>query len=147
MRSSRSLGGGAQGKLARRAYDKGERRFKHVAKGDEPQIEFDPGNPKKWIGKCPAGLSVKDMLRLVNEAVAAGNGDRRLVPPKRVYNVHKGAIYEAQTSDGGKTYHGYPYRGKLASGLIETLRAMAVKKECEKEFDKWLEQHVEPHGR
>lgn len=135
------------GSGVKRAYDKGERRFKHVSSRDQPEIEFDERHPKKWIGKCPSGLKAPEMLDLVNKAIAGSNGDRRLGPPKRIYNVHQGAVFEAQTSDGGKTYHGYPYRGKLASNLIDALRAIAVKKNCKKDFEKWLDQHVEVHGR
>ncbi|MGU3422926.1 hypothetical protein [Methylobacterium sp. D54C] len=99
----------------RRNYDKGERRFKHVGRDPWPHIQFDDHDPKKWIGKCPSNLSAVDRDRLLNEAVAAGNGDRELAVPRRLYAVHDGAIYEAQTSDGGMSYHGYPYRGKLAA--------------------------------
>jgi len=129
-----------------RRYDKGERRHKHVGRGSEPEIEFVPGNPRMWIGKCPATFAPDDHIRLVNEAIPESNGDRELPFPKKLYAVHAGAIYEGQTSDRGKSYHGYPYRGKLAGSLLDTLRGVAVEKGCEKEFEFWVKRHIEVHG-
>ncbi len=131
----------------RRRYDKGERRFKHVGTGPEPVIAFEGGDPKMWIGKCPSTLTEADHERLLNEAISASNDDRDLAPPKKVYVVHEGAVYEAQTSDRGRSYHGYPYRGKLSSRLITELRAMARRKSCLEAFEEWLKNHIEPHGR
>lgn len=129
-----------------RKYDKGERRFKHVGRSDEPEIRFSPGNPKMWVGKCPRTLSAADHVRLVNEALPGDNGDREIDVPKRLYVVHEGAIYEAITTDRGYSYHGYPYRGKLAGGLIDALRAQAAAKECVDRFDAWVKEHIEVHG-
>ncbi|WP_145998306.1 hypothetical protein [Caulobacter flavus] len=130
----------------KRLYDKGERRHKHVGRTDEPEIEFVPGNPRMWVGKCPKSLTPDDHSRLVNEALAGSNGDRDLDFPKKIYAVHGGAIYEGQTTDQGRSYHGYPYRGKLAQGLIDALRKVAVSKGCDKEFDVWTKRHIEVHG-
>jgi hypothetical protein len=129
-----------------RQYDKGERRFKHVGTGRSPVIAFERGDPKMWIGKCPSTLTQPDREVLLNEAIAASNGDRELAPPKKLYVVHEGAIYEAQTSDRGRSYHGYPYRGKLSPSLISALRAMAKRKNCLEAFEQWLKDHIEPHG-
>lgn len=129
-----------------RRYDKGERRYKHVGKTAEPEIVFTPGQPRMWVGKCPNTLTAADHERLVNEAIPGGNGDRELSFPKKLYTVHEGAIYEAQTTDRGKSYHGYPYKGKLARGLKDTLREIAVAKEYAEEFDSWVKRHIEEHG-
>ena len=131
---------------AARQYDKGERRFKHVGRGPEPAIEFDNSDPKKWVGKCPSTLSEADRTRLLSEGIAAPNGDRDLAPPKKLYVVHDGAIYEAQTSDRGRTYHGYPYKGKLAGGILERLSAMAEQKGCSEQFATWVKMHIVRHG-
>lgn len=133
--------------MSGRLYDKGERRYKHVGRGTEPEIEFVSGNPRMWIGKCPATLTSDDHLRLINEAIPGSNGDRNLPFPKKLYAVHDGAIYEAQTTDRGKSYHGYPYRGNLSQNLIDALRKMAVKKGCEDGFDSWKERHIVTHGK
>lgn len=127
-------------------YDKGERRFKHVGRGSEPTIEFDASDPKKWVGKCPATLGQVDRERLLNEAVAAPNGDRDLGVPKKLYVVHDGAIYEAQTSDRGGSYHGYPYKGKLSGALLRALREMAEEKKCLDTFEDWRRRYIELHG-
>ena len=64
----------------------------------------------------------------------------------RLYVVHEGAIYEAQTSDRGGTYHGYPYKGKLAASILKQLAKMAEQKQCTDLFDKWVKEHIERHG-
>jgi hypothetical protein len=129
-----------------RRYDKGERRFKHVGKGPEPKIQFLSDEPKRWEGKCPNGLSSGDHVRLLNEAIPGNKGDRDIDFPKNLYVVHDGAVYEAATTDRGKSYHGYPYRGKLPKRLIDELREMAVEKACEKQFDDWIKRHISTHG-
>src|SRR5262245_28769557 len=108
-----------------RRYDKGERRFKHVGKTSEPEFEYPSDNPKRVIGKSPNNVGEADRDRLLSAAIQTGNGDRELATPKKVYAVYRGAIYEAQTSDGGTTYHAYPYQGHLPPSLIGQLRAMA----------------------
>ncbi len=129
-----------------RKYDKGERRHKHVGKGSLPIIAFDSGVPKKWVGKCPSTLLEADCARLLNEALAAPNGDRELEAPKKLYVVHQGAIYEAQTSDGGTCYHGYPYRGKLSDAILTKLEEMAERKGCAPDFRDWAKKHITRHG-
>ncbi|WP_156034300.1 hypothetical protein [Bosea sp. 117] len=136
----------AETKQPKRVYDKGERRHKHVGKGAHPTIEFDDSQPKKWVGKCPSTLSEVERSELLNKAIAAPNGDRDLPFPKKVYVVHNGAIYEAQTSDHGRSYHGYPYKGKLSTSILSKLTAMAGKDGCSDLFDKWVDDHIERHG-
>ena len=60
--------------------------------------------------------------------------------------MYEGAIYEAQTSDGGVSYHGYPYRGKLAGRTIEALRAVAVRDGFAAQFGVWEKAHIVKHG-
>jgi hypothetical protein len=129
-----------------RKYDKGERRFKHVGKSGEPEVVLQPGEPKRWVGKCPNTLTAADHARLLNEAIATNNGDRELNCPKSVYVVNDGAIYKADTTDRGKSYHGYPYRGKLPKQLVEQLREQAKNKNCEAKFEEWVESHITLHG-
>lgn len=129
-----------------RRYDKGERRYKHVGKGPDPVIEFDSRNPKKWIGKCPSTISEAQRLRLLNGAIPAPNGDRDLVVPKRLYMVYQGAIYEAQTSDGGASYHGYPYKGKLSTSILTALETIARDQECLEAFRDWQKKYIVLYG-
>ena len=132
---------------AARKYDKGERRFKHQGSVPVPEIQFHRGQPRHFVGRCPAGMSAELRTQLLNEAISAPMGDRDIDYPKYLYVVHNGAIYEARTSDAGGSYHGFPFRGKLPRGLVNKLRAMAEAKGCLKSFENWVEKHIEVHGR
>ncbi len=136
----------ALSKAPARRYDKGERRYKHVGRNPFPEIVFENNNPRKAVGKCPNNLQATDHVRLVNEAIAGDNGDADVPYAKCLYTVHEGVIYEAQTSDRGKHYHGYPYHGLLEGDIITKLRLMAIKKECLQAFERWVKDHIEEHG-
>ena len=127
-------------------YDKGEKRNKHEWDGKEAAIQFDGRNPKKWIGKCPAGMSEELRTQLLNEAIPAPPGDREIDYAKYVYVVHDGAIYEGRTSDHGRSYHGFPYRGKLSRTILEALREMAKAKSCLRDFQNWVKEHIVVSG-
>lgn len=126
----------------KRRYDKGERRFKHVGREPEATIEFIADNPKMAVGKCPNNLSVEDCEAILADAVDGSNGDRELPFPKKLYAIHAGVIYEAQTTDWGKSYHGYPYHGRLTRRLVGKLQEIAVRKNCETEFVSWVKRHI-----
>ncbi|QCL97745.1 hypothetical protein FY140_24415 (plasmid) [Agrobacterium tumefaciens] len=130
-----------------RKYDKGERRFKHVGSGDVPEFEIDNDNPKKIIGKCPKTISAQERDRLLEIAIAASNPDREIEVPNKLYSVHEGTIYEAQTSDHGETYHAYPFRGKLSASILRQLGELADREECRAEFDKFVKSNIVRHGR
>ena len=130
-----------------RVYDKGERRFKHVGRGTAPYIEFDESQPKKWVGKCPNNIPDAKKAELLNKAVAKPNGDSEASYPTRLYVVHEGAIYEAQTSDGGRTYHAYPYKGDLSKSLVEALKAMAVTEGSLTAFKAWYSSYINLGGK
>jgi len=131
----------------KRVYDKGDRRLKHVNTKPSPAFEIVNGNPKRVIGKCPSGMTSTLLDTLVNEAIAPYDLPAGAAFHKRLYVIHEGAIYEAQSSDHGKSYHGYPYKGKLSSGLIERLREMARFKKCSDEYERWVDSHIQRHGR
>jgi hypothetical protein len=126
-----------------RKYDKGERRFKHEGRESEPTIYFERSRPRRWIGKCPAGMSAELCWKLLNEAISAPVEGQEIDYPKYLYVVHNGAIYEARTSDCGISYHGYPYRGRLSKAIIVELRRMARQKDCLEAFEAWIAQHIE----
>jgi len=134
-------------KKVARKYDKGERRFKHVGSGSVPEFEIDNDNPKKIIGKCPRTISDQERDRLLEIAIAAPNPDREIETPNRLYSVHQGTIYEAQTSDHGQTYHAYPFRGRLASSILRELVRLADSEECLAEFNKFVKANITRHGR
>ena len=133
--------------VLRRSYDKGDRRYKHVNTAASPRFVTKHGNPKHVIGQCPNGMSAALLDHLVNEAFPTSSDSSCTAFPKRVYVVHDGAIYQAMTSDQGKTYHGYPYQGKLSSSMLTALRKMAINKGCLGGFDQWVDRYIERHGR
>ena len=133
--------------LVKRCYDKGERRHKHVHSAPEPCFVVEHGNPKRVIGKCPRGMSAMLLDRLINEAIPPAEDLSGGVFHKRLYVVHDGAVYETMSSDRGRSYHGYPYRGRLSSSTIGALRRMAAAKGCLDGFERWVDEHIEPHGR
>ena len=136
----------AESTTPERRYDKGEKRFKHAGHSDHPQIEYSSRNPRMWVGKCPRRMSAAIRARLLAEAIPEPQGDRNTNYPKKLYVVHEGAIYEARTSDHGRTYHGFPYRGKLYKGTIESLTTMAEEKGCLPEFKRWIREHIDIGG-
>jgi len=83
---------------------------------------------------------------LLNEAIAAPNGDREATYTKYLYAVHEGAIYEARTSDAGQTYHGFPYRGLLGKAIVDKLRVKAEEKKCLQEFNRWVKDYITVQG-
>lgn len=125
-----------------RHYDKGERRFKHVGREPYATIAFVDDNPKMAVGKCPNNLDDTACEAILADAISGANGDRDLPFPKKLYAVHDGVIYEAQTTDWGKTYHGYPYHGRLPRKLLAQLREVAKQKKCETEFEIWVRRHI-----
>lgn len=130
-----------------RAYEKGVDRHKHVGAGAEPEIHFVNGSPRHRMGKCPRGIADEVKVALLNEAVPGDNGDREIDFQKRLHVVHEGCIYRAETTTWGVSYHAFPYAGKLGKALVTELGLMADKKGCRKEFDNWVEKHIELHGK
>lgn len=131
----------------RRAYDKGERRRKHVTQSNKPEIKPCYDSPRRVEGKCPANIPDDVRDRLLERAVPLPNPDRNLKGPKKIYAVLEGVIYEAQTSDQGRTYHAYPFKGKLGDGIISALRQMSIDDKCLDEFEGWLKKNVTRHGK
>jgi len=134
-------------KIWPRRYEKGERRRKHVGRTDQAEFVRSSDRPNEWVGLCPNNIPDEDRDCVLNAAVPVSNGDRNLIPPKRLYAVYKGVIYKAETTDIGKSYHAYPYRGKLSGSLIGKLQEMAKKSNCESEFLKFCGKYIERHGR
>jgi hypothetical protein len=130
-----------------RKYEKGVDRRKHVGISEVPEIEHLNGVPKHAIGRCPRAVPEALKTQLLNEAIPAANGDRELDFPKRLHVVHEGAIYRAETTSAGKSYHAFPYAGKLGKGLVAELAAMADHKGCREGFDKWVAKHINLHGK
>lgn len=130
-----------------RKYEKGADRKKHVGTSNVPIIEHVNGVPKHAVGKCPRAVPEVLKAELLNEAIPAANGDRELDFPKRLHVVHEGAIYRAETTSAGKSYHAFPYAGKMGKMLVIELAKMADRKGCRKEFDNWVAKHIKLHGK
>ncbi len=132
--------------LPTRKYDKGEKRLKHQGRGPKPEFRVYTNDPKRIEGLCPATMSQQLREALLNEAIAAPNGDREAEYIKYLYAVHEGAIYEARTSDAGQTYHGFPYRGILGKVIVDKLRVKAEEKKCLQEFNRWVKDYITVQG-
>ena len=131
----------------RRLYDNGERRHKHAGQTASAEIVFERGNPKRAMGRRPHTITQARREELLRDAIPGPIGDRSLEVPKRLYVVHEGVIYEAQTSDAGMSYHAYPYHGPLNGKLIEALRMTTTGTGYEGAFEAWVKAHIKARGR
>ncbi len=130
----------------RRRYDRGGNRRKHIGSSHVPEIVTVGG---EIVGKCPTGRTPEWRQALLDDAV----GYVTIEPysaafPKRLFAVDSdGAIYAAQTSNPGDSYHGYPYDGPLGKRILKALREKAVQKRCENLFDSWVKNHITVAGK
>jgi hypothetical protein len=130
-----------------RIYDKGERRHKHAGQTATAEVVFDRENPRRATGRCPNTITQARREELLRDAIPGPIGDRSLEVPKRLYVVHEGVIYEAQTSDAGMSYHAYPYHGPLNGKLIRALWLTTTGTGYERAFEAWVKAHIEARGR
>jgi hypothetical protein len=129
-------------------YERGEHRRKHCWKQDDADFVDVDGH---LVGKCPKTITDDIAEKLLNQAVAepdpfAVPGRPASLWPKRLYTVHRGVIYEAAPTQPGKSYHGYPWRGRPGRGPLptEVIDQLRVKAEAEgflEEFESWLDEH------
>jgi hypothetical protein len=66
--------------------------------------------------------------------------------PSHIYNVHRGVIYEAAPTNPGRSYHGYPWKGRrdgIPQSILEQLRQRAISCGDEREFKNWLKQYMQ----
>ena len=129
-------------------YDRGEHRRKHCWKNDYADFVSQHGI---LVGKCPKTITDTIAETVLNRAVA--EPDPFVIPgrepdpwPKRLYGAHKGVICEAVPTQPGKSYRGYPWRGREGRGplpteVIERLRELAKAEDYLEEFEEWLDQH------
>jgi hypothetical protein len=126
--------------LAKFLYERGEGRSKHRWSYD--RADFRPGD-RGPVGKCH---------RSITETVAASLLHNGLVEdspycdaphdPDCIYNVYRGVPYVAVPTQPGKTYHGYPWRGRMSATIRRRLRERAVADGYGREFDRWLKQYA-----
>ena len=103
------------------------------------------------MGKCPNSITDDVAQSVLDQAVA--EPDPFAVPgrapdawPKRLYGVHKGVIYEAVPTQPGRSYHGYPWRGREGRGplppeVVDRLRELAAAEGHLDTFENWLDQY------
>lgn len=132
--------------MEKRVYERGENRQKHVGKEAYPVIEIVK---QERIGKCPAGMPESRKEKLLAQALPYFTDPPYSKEfPKRLFAVDQdGTIYAGQTTEVGRSYHGYPYAGPLGRNMIEALRNQAREQGCEREFDKWLNKHITKAGK
>jgi len=85
-------------------YDKGENRRKHNGVSEQAEIVMEFG---KLVGKCPRGFNLDMALSLVQNAIPEYRNSQP-DKPFRLWNYYQGAIYVAKSSNGGKSWHGFP---------------------------------------
>lgn len=120
-------------------YERGEGRHKHRWKND--YAGFVPGK-RGPIGKCHRSIDQATAERLLKSGFAPPSpyGDDE-DPPEVVYNVYRGIPYLAVPTQPGSSYHGYPWRGRMAASVKNDLRARAERSGHLKEFQKWLKKY------
>lgn len=123
-------------------YDPGEHRHKHC--WSESRADFRESG-SSFIGKCPNTLSKIEAEIILNQAVFEPLEEGQEYPEK-LWAVHEGVIYEAVPTEPGKSYHGYPWRGKpgaekLPRTIKKALSEMAEKNQCSDDFKNWLKQY------
>jgi hypothetical protein len=131
---------------ARRRYERGENRRKHVGSTVQPEIVKTPQG--ELVGRCPANFPIERRQALLDKAVPhITTAPYSEAFPKRLYVVDQdGTVYTAQTSNPGDSYHGYPYAGPMGKRLIAVLREMAQGQLCEAAFNRWLKRHIKVGG-
>jgi hypothetical protein len=88
-------------------YDKGENRPKHQGTDRAARIVDKYGEE---VGECPRGFSLHAAQKLLDDAIEE-HRSRQPDVPFRLWSYHDGAVYQARTSDGGMTWHGWPVQG------------------------------------
>jgi len=118
-------------------YDKGENRRKHVGTAPEAQIAHQYGNE---VGECPRGFSLEAARELLDDAIEEYRS-RQPDVPFRLWSYHDGAVYQARTSDGGTTWHGWPVAARhIPDDILPRLEARALAVDESDRLKKWLRQ-------
>ncbi len=132
--------------VARRRYERGENRRKHVGTSPFPEV-VTVG--RDIVGRCPEGRTPKWRQALLDDAVGYVTVDPYSPAfPKRLFTIDDdGTIYTAQTSNPGDSYHGYPYSGPLGKRLLKALRERAAAMGCESQYNAWVKRHITVAGK
>jgi hypothetical protein len=116
-------------------YDKGENRPKHRGTVPEARIVDKYGEE---VGECPRGFSLEAAQTLLDNAIEEYRS-RQPDVPFRLWNYHDGAVYQARTSDGGTTWHGWPVQGsRIPDKIREQLEDRAAVLGERQRLNQWL---------
>jgi len=122
-------------------YDRGSGRFKHCWKrpfaGFEPTDEDQPIN--KQVGKCSSKIRQDDAQVLLDDGIPVKDQNDR--HPGIIYNVFEGIPYEAVPTEYGKSYHGYPWQGRMPKVVLGRLRSRAEEQGFLSQFNSWVEKY------
>ncbi|MFU8803426.1 MAG: hypothetical protein ACNA8W_06435 [Bradymonadaceae bacterium] len=61
--------------------------------------------------------------------------------PQEIYNLYRGIPYVAVPTQPGKSYPGYPWRGRMSASIRMKLELRAEDSGYLKEFNKWLKKY------
>lgn len=125
--------------LAGFRYERGEGRHKHRWKLD--QAGFQPGS-RGPIGKCHHSIDESTAQKLLRSGIVAASPYQDEEDyPSEVYTVYRGVPYVAVPTTPGKSYPGYPWRGRMAPSVKRELFARARAEGTERVFDTWLSEY------
>jgi hypothetical protein len=127
--------------LAKLLYERGEGRNKH--RWDRDRAGFCPGS-RGPVGKCHRSITEPAAASLLrNGLVEDSPYCDRPHAPDCIYNVYRGVPYVAVPTQPGKSYHGYPWQGRMSASIRGRLRERAVEDGHGTEFDRWLKQYAQ----
>lgn len=121
-------------------YERGVHRVKHCWKHEYADFQEVRG---ALIGKCPSTITDEIAEEILNSGFAFRKHGCQEI--EYIYAVYKGVVYEAAPTEGGKSFHGYPWRGDrglapLPDRILEGLEKAAIESDCLAEFKKWMKQ-------
>ena len=126
-------------------YERGEGRRKHCWNKSVPG--FVPGK-RGPVGKCSNLITDVIAKTLLNSGFHLPpdededeDEDHAGWYPDEIFNVHNGAVYVAVPTQPGRSYHGYPYQGRLPKVVVASLRARAAEDGCLEGLERWLKEH------
>jgi hypothetical protein len=119
-------------------YERGEGRIKHRWDRDEAGFRSING---EQVGKCHRSISetiARGLLRSGFVEASPYDDGTPGTAPDEIFNVYRGVPYVAVTTSTGKSYHGYPWSGRMSATIREELRARALQEGTVKVFNRWL---------